>query len=237
MRAWNTPRIWENGECWIIGGGPSIMRQFHIPENVIEAVREKRLPLSAYSPYMESIHSKHIIGVNMALQLGNWVDFCFFGDDGWFRDHRKELAQFTGVKVSCAPMFCKNTYHADNGERIKYLAQDPKKSHGISEVPYTVCWNANSGAAAISLASHLGAKKIVLLGFDMQLDPNGNSHWHKEYQMNPAKRSVFPRHLRGFPIIAADAKRMGIEILNASPESAIDDFPKMTVEAILNGSS
>lgn len=173
----------------------------------------------------------------MAFQLGDWVDFCFFGDDGWFRDHRDALCQFTGMRISCAPMFGKTTYHADNGERVKYLIQDPKKSHGISDVPYTVCWNANSGAAAISLAAHLGAKKIVLVGFDMQLDSNGNSHWHKEYQLHPNRRPVFPRHLRGFPIIAKDAERMGIVILNASPDSAITSFPKMTVEAVLNGTS
>lgn len=234
MKPWNTPRIWEKGECWIIGGGPSITQQFHIPSEVVEAVKEKRLPLSAYSPYMESIHSKHIIGVNMAFKLGDWVDFCFFGDDGWYKDHRAELTQFKGVRVSCAPIFKRSIYN-NNKEKIKYLLQDPKKSHGISDVPYTVCWNANSGAAAISLATHLGAKKIVLVGFDMQLDADGSSHWHKEYQLNPAKRSVFPRHLRGFPIIAEDAKRMGVTILNASPDSAITNFPKMTVEAILNG--
>ena len=105
MRTWLAPKIWNNGECWIIGGGSCITQQFHIPENVIEAVREKRLPLSAYSPYMESIHSKHIIGINMAFQLGDRVDFCFFGVDGGFRDHRDALCQFTGMRISCAPMF------------------------------------------------------------------------------------------------------------------------------------
>lgn len=237
MSAWQIPKIWNDGECWIIGGGPSITQQFHIPEEVVTAVREKRLPLSTYSPYMESIHSKHVIGVNMAFQFGDWVDFCFFGDDGWYKDNRVALAHFTGVRVSCAPLFGSSSYTVQ-GERIKYVTQDPKKTHGISTVPYTVCWNANSGAAAISLAANLGATKIILLGFDMKLDKAGNSHWHKEYSANPSKKNtVFRRHLRGFPEIAKDAQRMGITILNASPDSEIISFPKMTVEAILNGAT
>ena len=236
MRTWKVPRIWKNGECWIIGGGPSISEQFHIPANVIEAVRAKRLPLSSFSPYMKSIHSKHIIGVNMAFRLGTWVDFCFFGDDGWFRDNRSELAAFPGIKVSCAPMFSKREFDYTS-EGIKYLAQDQSKLCGISDSPYTVSWNTNSGAAAISLAVHLGATKIVLLGFDMKMNEAGQSHWHQEYQMDPGKRAVFPRHLRGFPPIAEEAKMKGVRIINASPDSTIDVFPKMTVEAVLDESA
>ena len=43
----------------------------------------------------------------------------------------------------------------------------------------------------------------------------------------------FHRHLRGFPQIAKDAKQMGVEILNASPDSAIECFRKVTVKELL----
>jgi hypothetical protein len=33
----------------------------------------------------------------------------------------------------------------------------------------------------------------------------------------------------GFPEIAKDANRMGVEILNANPDSAIQDFKKVNV--------
>ncbi len=232
MSVWKIPRIWSNGECWIIGGGSSIIQQFHIPLDVVRKVYTKAEPLSAYSPYMSAIHSKHVIGVNMAYQLGSWIDFCFFGDDAWFDQHRKQLRQFRGIKVSCAISFDKPS-HRNAQEKIKYTPKNKSRSHGISETPNTVCWNDNSGAAAISLAYHLGARKIVLVGFDMKHNETGNSHWHNEYQVT--KPAVFPRHLRGFPGIALDAERLGVKIINASPDSAIDAFSKCSVEDVLNG--
>ena len=43
----------------------------------------------------------------------------------------------------------------------------------------------------------------------------------------------FDRHLRGFSDMAKDAKRRGIEIINASPDSAITCFPKYSIKELL----
>ena len=81
---WQVPRMWEGGDVWIIGGGPSITKEFGIPDNIVQGVFKKELPLSAYSPYMSFLHDKHVIGVNVAYLLGDWVDMVFFGDKGFF---------------------------------------------------------------------------------------------------------------------------------------------------------
>jgi hypothetical protein len=86
----------------------------------------------------------------------------------------------------------------------------------------------------------MGATKIILVGFDMKLDEAYKQHWHSEYgAMNrkdaTPKSLPFHRHLIGFPHIARDAKRMGITIVNACPDSAITSFPKMPVKDILKG--
>ena len=82
---WTVPRIWEGGDVWIIGGGPSITKEFQIPSEVVNDVVIGKKPLSLYSPYMESIHKKHVIGINVAYMLGPWVDMVFFGDNNFFR--------------------------------------------------------------------------------------------------------------------------------------------------------
>jgi len=96
-----------------------------------------------------------------------------------------------------------------------------------------VAWNQNSGAAAISVAVHAGAKRIFLLGFDMKLKADAQ-HWHSEYRTAGVKARALPfnRHLQGFPFIAADAKRLGVEIFNVCPESAIPDFKKVTLKEV-----
>lgn len=214
--------------------------QFGVPENMIEDVIAQRLPPSVYSPYMSVIHDRHVIGINAAYLIGDWIDIIFFGDNKFFLAHREKLFAHPGLKISC------NSKTHSRCKEVHYLPHDGSHPKGITALPKCVSWNQNSGAAAISLAVHLGVRRIILLGFDMQIGKYGQ-HWHNVYRRMRVKRShgkgkgeivvarklPFERHLRGFPMIAKDAKKMGVEIINASPESAIEQFPKMTVKQIL----
>lgn len=223
---WKVPRAWENGTAIIIGGGPSIVKQFNIPETVVQDVFTGKSTPAVYSPYLEQIHSSHVIAVNVAYKMGNWVDVVFFGDYSTWQEDKVNLIQFKGLRVSCA-----KELHNDN--RIKWLEMDSRKRHGITNNPEMVSWNQNSGAASINLAVHLGVKRIILLGFDMNLDTNKNQHWHKFYT-TPEKRvyADFKKHLIGFSEIKRDLDLLGIEIINANPDSAITNFTKMAFNEI-----
>ena len=229
---WQVPRIWENADVWILGGGPSVPKQFGIPDHITRQVIEGSLPPSAYSPYMSFLHDKHVIGINVAYMIGDWIDMLFFGDKGFFLTHQQGIANFKGIRVSCTPEMSNYTW-------VKYLARDTKKVKGISDNPKMVSWNHNSGSAAISVAANAGAKRIILLGFDMTLGSTKNQHWHDVYKRGQIttekkiKALPFERHLRGFSAIAHDAKRRGIEIINASPDSAIVEFRKVSVRELI----
>ena len=229
---WQVPRIWEEGDVWIIGGGPSVPKQFDIPNKIIHSVIRGTSP-SVYSPYMSALHDKHVIGINVAYLLGDWMDIVFFGDSGFFLKHQQALSKFQGLKVSCHPK-------ANDVDWVKFLPRDKSHAQGISTNPMRVSWNGNSGAAAISLAVHTGAARVILLGFDMKVNESDNQHWHDEYgrmkiptDQKRRRKMPFHRHLRGFPQIARDAKKMGVEILNASPDSAIECLPKVTAKELL----
>jgi len=230
--SWQVPRMWDEGDVWIIGGGPSVPRQFDIPDKIIHAVVGRRALPDVYSPYMSSIHDKHVIGINVAYLLGDWIDLVFFGDSGFFLKHEEGLSKFNGLRVSCHP-------RVNSIDWVKYLPKDRNHTRGISTSSRMVSWNGNSGAAAISIAVHSGARRVILLGFDMKLNETQDQHWHDVYGRGLARdekkimKMPFHRHLRGFPEIAKDAKRMGVEILNACPDSAIDCFKKVTVKELL----
>ena len=226
---WTAPKIWEGGSCFIIGGGASMPRQFGVPEDVVSKVMTGELPPSSYSPYLTPIHGAHVIGVNNAYQIGPWIDCIFFGDCAWYLVHRQALAKFPNLKVSCCPRFANRPLKDMEG--VKYLAKHGGRRYGISGDPSKVSWNHNSGAAAISLAVHFGVKRIVLLGFDMCLDSAAMSHWHGSH--GNKKKPPFARHLKGFPDIASDAEKREVEILNASPESAVDAFSKISLNSLL----
>jgi uncharacterized Rossmann fold enzyme len=102
-------------------------------------------------------------------------------------------------------------------------------------------WNGNTGAAAINLAIHFGAKRIMLLGFDMDIDPNNKmQHWHNLYAKGPVsddrrrRKLPFSRHLLGFPVIAEDVKKLGVQIINVSKDSTITCFPKKTIKQVFD---
>ena len=130
--SWHIPRIWEGGECWIIGGGPSIPQIFGVPQDIINKVYEKELPMSAFSPFLSPIHGKHVIAVNMAFKLGDWVDLMFFGDGGFYFKNRRELMQFPKPRITCNPNISKQ----ENIGGIKFVNRDGRVPLGLSTRQY-----------------------------------------------------------------------------------------------------
>lgn len=225
---WKIPKIWENGQCIILGGGPSLPKQFGVPQEVIDAVYAGKVGPEVYSPYMSVLYDKHIIAVNMAYKIGPWIDCVFFGDSGFAKLNNFEVLKFKGLKVTSADQLEKYSHV------LKIVGRDRKKPLGITDNPNLLSWNFNSGGAAINLAYHFGVKKIILLGFDMKLDAGNNQHWHKYYVSNQKTvQATMKQHLKGFPHIANDLKGK-IEILNCSPVSAITVFPKVSIKEALN---
>lgn len=228
---WSVPQMWKGEDVWIIGGGPSVAKQFDIPSDIVKQVVEGTSPLSVYSSYMKFLHNKHVVGINVAYLLGDWVDVVFFGDPGFFLTHKKALLEFKGLKVTCNPTVERFSW-------VKFLARDHKHTKGISPHRDKVSWNHNSGAASISFVAHTGANRIFLLGFDMKLSNSGYQHWHDVYHRGvwePKKKKKLPfsLHLAGFLPIAKDANKLGIEIINVCPDSAIDCFPRVSLKSLI----
>ena len=199
---WKIPKIWPDSTIYIIGGGPSVSK----------------------SP-LHLIHNKNVIGVNNAYKLGKWVDICWFGDSRWFMWNKKELKNFKGLLVTCQ----RKLRNAD-GYDIKSILKG--RQAGIDRRPQFVCWNGSSGGSAINLAYHLGAKKIILIGFDMQ-PINGKYNYHDDYLEKRTAVDPYKKFLIPFPVIAKAARKLGIEILNATPGSKINCFPMVNLEDII----
>lgn len=75
---WRAMPMWQDGECFILGGGPSL-----------KAVDVSRL------------EGRHVIVVNNAYQLAPWADVLFFGDCRWYLWHKDGINGFQGLKVTC----------------------------------------------------------------------------------------------------------------------------------------
>lgn len=82
----------------------------------------------------------------------------------------------------------------------------------------------NSGMAAINLAYLFGAKKIILLGFDMKLGPNGEKHHHADHPAPLVQGQQFGDWLHKAQFLARDLDVANIDVVNCTPGSALTAF-------------
>jgi hypothetical protein len=90
----------------------------------------------------------------------------------------------------------------------------------------------NSGYQAVNLAFIMGAKKIILLGFDMQRT-GGKMHFHGDHkEMNNPNDGLFRQWVQNFNLMAVDLDAAGVEVLNATRETALTCFPRVSISDI-----
>jgi hypothetical protein len=86
----------------------------------------------------------------------------------------------------------------------------------------------------VNLAMLLGAKRIVLLGYDMKAGARGKKHHHPDHAgRNPTGAAQFKGWVAAFATMAPDLAKAGVEILNCSRETALDMFPRAKLEDVL----
>jgi hypothetical protein len=79
----------------------------------------------------------------------------------------------------------------------------------------------NSGYAALNLAYHLEAERIILIGYDMQKAEQ--RHWFGAHPEAMEVESCYPDFIREFETIIPDD--YGIEIWNCTRSTALHHFP------------
>ena len=178
-----------------------------------------------------------MIGVNDAFRFGDWVDICFFGDDKWYWWNYDDLKTFSGLKITCDRQ--RNPAKVPEGDKLfGSVKNEPgikivkhSNAYGICTENSKVFFNSSSGAAAINLAWWLGAKRIILVGYDMRLI-DGERNWRRHKNWQPGPQKEYNNFLRPFKCIARDAKRLKLEILNATPDSGLKHFPFVSLESL-----
>jgi hypothetical protein len=165
-----------------------------------------------------------VCGVNNAFLKAPWCEYLYFADARWAAWHERELAAYPGILVTGGQKLLPAAIAARVRRHKKITA--PKfmwtEPPVMTAEPDAIS-GADSGAQAINLVVQMGAKRVVLLGFDMKF--NGRqAHWHDE----PPRRSRPPP-----PRITAAADARGVAVLNATQGSAITCYPAVTLAEVL----
>lgn len=146
-----------------------------------------------------------VVAVSDAHRLAPWADALVSIDYAWWRAHPEAL-EFPGAKWSAAP--------------------DYKPIEGVKRFP-DVHTGSNSGLLGIQVAVSMGAKTILLLGFDMK-----GSHF---FGPHPAPlKNTQPHRFEVFKSQFARYKPRGVKIINCTPGTALDAYPKADLDACLS---
>lgn len=90
----------------------------------------------------------------------------------------------------------------------------------------------NTGACALNLAWQLRPQRVFLLGFDMNRDAHGRAYWYPAYPWSSNNGATtngkYLSWAQQFKGAASAFRRIGCEVFNVSPASAIEAFPKMS---------
>jgi len=209
---WQCPKMWAGSTVVVIGGGPS-------------------LRLLQWDLLWTMAKNSRFIACNDAYSL-RWPDICFFGDVGWhdIHSHLAAFEQYGGLKITPA-LECLGFAGLSVMERkplnpakaVECLKEE--KSHQIT-------WFGNTGVTAILLAAKLGAKRIVLLGFDMMVDSgDGKANWYHNLKSKP-KPSIYSKFIVNAGLLAAAMHTIypDVDVVNglvAPYKSALSVFETM----------
>lgn len=162
------------------------------------------------------------IAVNDNWRLAPWADVLYACDVRWWV-HHKGVPEFTGEKWTCDPR-ARAQFKELNCVPGKFLP-------GLSFNPAMIHTGRNSGYQAINLAVLFGAKRILLLGFDMQ-KTGGKAHWFGPHDSALVATSGYDGFIQCFRTIPPLIKGRGIEIINCTRETALSMFPRMAIEEV-----
>lgn len=158
-------------------------------------------------------HGCPVAVTNTTFRMAPWAELLFFHDRKWWEVHGEEVnATFPGLRVTMASL---------TAPTILSLA-------GTGFNAYR-----NSGAGAISFAVMAGAKRVITLGLDGKYAADGRRHWHVQHP-RLGNAVTLPRFVKYFPQLAKDAASKGVEIINASRDTALTCFPRAALEDVLS---
>lgn len=189
-----------------------------------------------------------VIAINDAFLWAPFADILYAADSQWWLWTQKGTAK-PGIGLSAKQVAEK--YEAFPGERCSiqhagaYVTDPrvhklknlhfPHHGDGLSLNPRYLVTARNSGYQAINLAVLAGSRRLLLLGYDGRAANDGRSHWFGEHPV-PTPAVVYEHFRKGFSAGEKHLAQAGVTVLNCSPGTYIDSFPKVSLQDALAGS-
>jgi hypothetical protein len=154
-----------------------------------------------------------------------WADALYGIDMGWWIANRGAV-DFAGLKFSPSPKACK-LFNLSQ-VKLKPRAEVLTKEKGVIGAGLRT-GGGHSGFQAINLAVQFGAKRILLLGFDMV----GGRRLAHEQGVAKQMSSRVNEWRKAMDGIAPQFVQLGVEVVNCTRGSALKAYPTASLEDAL----
>jgi hypothetical protein len=161
------------------------------------------------------LKGQFVIAVNRAFEVVPCAEYVYFSDARFWNWYAGALRLHAGIKITV-------DRQVKDKDVINYRATG---TFGLDLIPGQLRTGNSSGFAAINLAAQMKPSKIVLLGYDMKY--TDRTHWHDGY---PVRSGRIEKMIAFFPTLVEPLKELGIDIVNANPDSALECFRKETID-------
>jgi len=169
----------------------------------------------------DRLRGRNVIAVNNAgLDLAPWAHVLLWVDRRWLDWNHGRLELHKGkYKIS------RKRPHIETGHDIRFMRFLPRR---LSHWPDTLGgWC--GGSSGINLAYLMGARVVVLMGFDMR---PGN--YHQDHQLPPVPGQHRDRFIPTLEAMEPELTKAGVLVLNTNPRSALRCFPFADIEELLS---
>ncbi len=219
------PRLCTTGTVVCLASGPSLVSED------VDYVRGKAT----------------VIAINDAIRLASWADVLYSSDKGWWLSNIRKVRDLPLLRVGVHASLSKPTARPVDGRHCKscrlrlpatgrcwcegIVTMNNAGISGLTTDPEAICNGHNSGSAALNVAVHLGAKRIVLLGYDMGPDPKGRRHFFDKEAT--VITSPFDKFRKLTATMVEPLKALGVEVINCSRSTRLECFPCQPLRDVL----
>lgn len=156
------------------------------------------------------------IAINNTFKLAPFASMIYAADkEWWLHPSNAEVFSLTGMLVSVSQV----------NDKVLRLRNTGK--NGYDPEPHSVRTGGNSGYQALHIAISAGAKRVLLVGYNM-----GGPHWHGRHLpgLRESPQEHYGRFRQSFDTIVKPAADLGVEVLNCTPGTALKAFPLRCLE-------
>jgi hypothetical protein len=211
MESGLTDGAWKGERVFILGGGPSLN---DLDPSILSSILSDEVTLGLnmaflHNPTANLVYDKRLMETLCHTPM--WL--AYPGAKFWLNSESSMEILFPGVRA------------------LREFRADPAYPRWPASLAQGLYRGNNAGSAGVSLADSLGAGTIYLLGYDMRAEAGKPSNWHhlypKEWRASAAAMASYRADLKRV------ASMVRAKVVNVTPDSALDAFPKDTLARVL----